>query len=96
MKALLLVFAPPIEGVVMKALAEAGASHYTKFPYLLGEGGHSEPHLDTHVWPGSNVGLLVVADDATKDKVLASVRAIKQEYEREGIKAFVIPLEETV
>ena len=96
MKTILLVFAPPIEGIVMEALKKAGAAHYTKFPYLLGEGGHSEPHLDSHVWPGSNIGLLVVTDDVTKDKVIASVREIKKEYEKEGIKAFVLPLEESV
>ena len=96
MKAVLLVFAPPIEAVVMEALKASGATHYTKFPYLLGEGGHSEPHLDTHVWPGTNEGILVVCDEVTKDKVLAAAREIKKEYEKDGIKAFVIPVEEIV
>jgi hypothetical protein len=96
MKTILLVFAQPIEGLVMEALKSAGAAHYTKFPYLLGEGGHSEPHLDSHVWPGSNIGLLVVTDDAVKDKIMTAIREIKKEYEKEGIKAFVLPVEEII
>ncbi len=96
MKAVLLIFAPPVEAMVMEALKAAGASHYTKFPYLLGEGGHSEPHLDSHVWPGANEGLLVVCDEAVKNKILAAVKDIKKEYEKEGVKAFVIPVEEII
>ena len=96
MKAIFIICAPAIENTVMEALKACGAEHYTKFPYLLGEGGHSEPHLDSHVWPGSNVGILAVADEKTIAKITKKVKDLKKEYVKEGLKAFVMPVEEEI
>jgi nitrogen regulatory protein PII len=96
MKAVLIICVPALENMVMDLIKKNGADNYTKFPYLLGEGGHSEPHLDTHVWPGSNVGIFVVVDDAKVKKIVAAVKELKKEYFKEGVKAFVLPIEEEI
>jgi nitrogen regulatory protein PII len=96
MKAILVICAPALEGAVMGALARNGGSRYTKLPYLLGEGGHSEPHLDNHVWPGSNMGVLVVAEDDNIKKMVEAIKAIKKEHLKDGVKAFVLPIEEII
>jgi nitrogen regulatory protein PII len=96
MKAILIICAPALENTVMDSLKKCGAKNYTKFPYLLGEGGHSEPHLDSHVWPGSNVGILVVTDEKILKKITEFIKGLKKKYLKEGVKAFVLPVEEEI
>jgi nitrogen regulatory protein PII len=96
MKAILIICTPALEGTIMDSLKKSGASNYTKLPYLLGEGGHSEPHLDNHVWPGANVGILVVTDEDKIKKISAEVKQIKADHIKEGVKAFVLPVEEII
>lgn len=96
MKGVFIIFAPAIEENVFSALKRSGVKKYTKFPYLQGVGGSSEPHLDTQVWPGSNSALFVVVDEKIKDNLMSEIRALKKEYAEEGIKAFVTPLEEEI
>ena len=69
MKGVLIIFAPAIEQHVFVAIEKVGAKKYTKFPYLQGIGGHSEPHLDSQVWPGSNIALFIVCDEKVKDRI---------------------------
>ncbi|MFA5103763.1 MAG: PG0541 family transporter-associated protein [Candidatus Margulisiibacteriota bacterium] len=96
MKGVLIIYAPAIEENVFGAIKRSGVKKYSKFPYLQGVGGSSEPHLDTQVWPGSNSALFIVTDVQTKDKLMGEVRALKREYAEEGIKAFVWDVEEEV
>ena len=96
MKGLFILYAPALENEVMDILQRTGASHYTKFSSLHGVGGHSDPHLDTSVWPGTNTGLLVVTDDATKDKLVKEMKTLKTEYLKEGVKVFVLPVEDVI
>lgn len=96
MKSIFIVFSPAIEDQVMCQVEGAGVTKYTKFPYLHGVGGHSEPHLDSQVWPGGNMGLFIVTDEKTKDKIMLEVIKLKKEYAEEGIKAFVQNVEEAI
>ncbi|MCX5751079.1 MAG: hypothetical protein NT099_05380 [Candidatus Saganbacteria bacterium] len=96
MKGILILYAPALEEQVMAAMKRVGAKQYTKLPALHGVGGHSEPHLDTQVWPGTNTGIMVVTDESTKDKLLKEMKALKTEYIKEGVKVFVLPVEEEI
>jgi len=96
MKAIYIVYAPPIDCQVMAALKRSGVVKYSKYPMLHGVGGHSEPHLDTQIWPGTNMALFVVTDEKTKTQLLAEVAAIKKENLQEGVKAFVWDIQEEV
>jgi hypothetical protein len=80
----------------MTVLKNAGVTHYTKFPYLHGEGGHSEPHLDTQIWPGSNTALLISTEEPTIKKIVSELKELKEKNLKEGLKAFVLPLEEVL
>lgn len=96
MKAVFIICVTALENFVMDSLKNAGAKNYTKFPYLLGEGGHSEPHLDTHVWPGTNIGILAILDDEKARRLSLSLRELKKSYLKEGVKAFILPVEEEI
>ena len=95
-KAILIIYAPAIECEVQGAMDKNNIPHFTKLPYLHGVGGHSEPHLDSQVWPGSNMGMFII-DEAPKIKsLLEDVKRIKMEFLEDGIKAFVVPVEEII
>lgn len=81
---------------IEECLEKCGVQSYTKFPLIHGVGRHSGPHMGTHIWPGVNALLMIACSEETKDRLLAGVRALREAFEKEGIKAFVMPVEEVV
>ncbi len=96
MKAIMVIYAQPLENEIMDSFKNLGIKQFTKFPYLLGQGGHSEPHLDTQTWPGANSGLLVLADEAKVSIIMKAMKEIKSKNIEEGLRAFIMPLEESI
>ena len=93
-KALWVIFNPALEEKVMAALTSAGMVKYTFFPYLHGVGKNSGPHLDTHIWPGSNMALFIAGEDTLLNALVETLRPIKQANLQEGLKIFMLPVEE--
>jgi len=89
MKAVLIVHNAAIESDVNEALESVGISCYTKFTNTLGKGELSEPHLNTDIWPGINVGSFVVTDPARAKGIMSKVRQMREKFGSEGIKAFM-------
>jgi nitrogen regulatory protein PII len=98
MKMIFIVYNAAVAEEVMEALGEIGVENYTKWDRVLGKGAFSGSHFDSDVWPGVNNMLAVAVEDGTGDKILVKLRELKgKEYLRkEGIRAFVLPLEEMV
>jgi len=96
MKLIFLVYNVVIESKVMEELEKAKVKVYTKLPSIHGAGTHSAPHLDTHVWPEMNHGLFIAVEEEKKDEVLDRMKELKSIYKKEGLKIFVLPLEEVV
>ena len=94
MKMILISYNVAIDEEVMEALKEVGISGYTKLPKVLGDGKTSGPRLDSHIWPGANSLLSLAVEDDKKDQILAQIMKLRQKLGKEGIKAFVLPLEE--
>jgi hypothetical protein len=94
MKLVFLVYNAAIDEDVMEALEGLGIEEYTKWPRLTGKGKSSGPHLDSATWPGLNSALLIATDDDKALSLLKEVRSLKEKLTREGIKAFLLPLEE--
>ena len=89
---ILVVFNSSIEEEVMEGLHAAGLSSYTRVPCVQGVGGHSEPRLDSHVWPGTNTMLLICVGMEAKERLLGAIRELKERHSEEGIKAIVLPV----
>lgn len=98
MKMVFIVYNAAIEEEMMEALQEIGVENYTKWDRVLGKGKTSGTHLDTDVWPGVNSMLAIAVEDEKKDKIMARVRELKakESLRKEGIVAFVLPLEEMI
>ncbi|MFB0526318.1 MAG: PG0541 family transporter-associated protein [bacterium] len=96
MKLIFLVYNVVIESKIMEELEKAKVKAYTKIPSIHGAGTHSAPHLDTHVWPEVNHGLFIAVEEEKKDEVLNRMKELKSIYKKEGLKMFVLPLEEAI
>jgi len=94
MKAVFIVHNMAIDDEVTAALSELGAESYTKFRKILGKGNASGPHLDTPIWPEANNGMLVITDSDKASEIMQKIREMRQEYAKEGLKAFVWPVED--
>jgi len=96
MKLIFLIYNAVIENKVKDALEKAKVRTYTKLPSIHGVGTHSVPHLDSNVWPGVNNGLFIAVEDERKDEILKRMKELKSIYENEGLKVFVLPLEDVL
>ena len=94
MKLVLIAYNEAVDEEVMELLDETGAQGYTKWTQVLGKGRTSGPHLLSHVWPKGNNALFVVLADDVAAKLLAAARKLRQAVGREGIKAFVLNVED--
>jgi hypothetical protein len=89
MKAILIVHNAAIDEEVNETLKSGGIDYYTKFTNVLGKGELSEPHLNIDVWPGVNSGTFVVTEQAKAQKLMETVRKMREKLGPEGIKAFM-------
>ncbi len=96
MKALMLIYNAAIESMVKECMRECNLKSFTKFPRIQGAGKSAGPRLDTHVWPGINNGLFIVTEDENIPEMLEKVKRLKKEHPRDGVKAYVLPVEESV
>lgn len=96
MKALYIIYNAAIESRITACMEDCSLNSYTKFPAIHGAGSSAGPRLNTHVWPGVNNALLVIAEDDRIPEMLDKIRDLKDKYSREGVKAFVFPVEEVV
>ena len=88
----LLIYRSSLETEIMEDLEELKITHYTKWTEVKGVGAHSEPHLDSHIWPGTNNVIAVMSDPKTEERIYTIVRKVKEHAPLEGIKAFTLPL----
>lgn len=94
MRLVLITYNAAIDEETMQVLENCGLKYYTKWQRVLGKGEASEPHLGTNVWPGENNVLAVVCEDDKVKKLLSCVKELRTRLAKEGIKAFVLPVEE--
>ncbi|MCK4649075.1 transcriptional regulator [bacterium] len=96
MKMIFIVYNAAIKEEVMESLKAIGVENYTKWDRVLGKGPISGPHFDSDIWPGVNSMLAIAVEDEKKDKIMAKVRELKlkESIAKQGIRAFVLPLEE--
>lgn len=94
MKLVLIAYNEAIDQEVQGVLSELGLEGFTKWTKVYGKGRSSGPHLGTHVWPKVNNVLAVVTENEKAESLLAAIRDLRARLSNEGIKAFVLNVEE--
>ncbi len=94
MKLVLIAYNEALDEEVGELLDENAVEGFTKWTKAYGKGRSSGPHLGTHVWPKANNVLAVVTDDETAGKLLDGVRQLRTRLAKEGVKAFLLNVED--
>lgn len=93
-KMVMITYNEAMDDEVMEILQAAAVKGYTKTAGAYGMGQASGTHRGDDIWPGLNNILYVVCDDAQVKQLLSEIKKLRTQYPREGIKAFVLPVEE--
>ena len=96
MKMVMIVHYAPITEEVMEALERLGVKTYTRIPQVQGVGGSSNPRFDSHIWPGFNNIIFTVVEDKKAKELVEAIRGLKDRFREEGIKAFILSIEDMV
>jgi nitrogen regulatory protein PII len=70
---------------------------YTQWTEIKGRGSvKGETHDGTHTWPELNNVHLTIIEDNKVDELLEKLRALNNEVEEQGLRAFVWNIEKTI
>ncbi|MCX5668538.1 MAG: hypothetical protein NTX89_00225 [Candidatus Omnitrophica bacterium] len=94
MKIIMLVYNEALDNEVMEILESCLMKNYTKITGVFGCGTSSGTHLGTDIWPGLNNILYVACEEVVGKKIIVLVKQLRKSLGAEGIKAFLLPLEE--
>jgi len=94
LKMAMIAYNEAIDAEVMEVLGNCGLENYTKIMGVFGKGIISGTHLGNDIWPGRNNILYVVCDENCIRQMLFCVKELRKKLGQEGIKAFVLPVEE--
>jgi len=96
MKLAIIIYGSPIDPDVTEAIEAIGLNSYTKLPEVLGRGQKSGPHLNTHVWPGTNSLMIVSLTDEHVPGLVEALKPLKERFSHEGLKLYLLPAEEAL
>jgi hypothetical protein len=95
LKMTMIVYNEAVDDEVMEVLGKCTSlQNFTKVTGVFGKGEVSGTHMGTDVWPGRNNILYVACEDKEARQILSCVRELRKTLGREGVKAFILPLEE--
>jgi len=94
MKMIMISYNEAIDVEVAEALEKCNLKNYTKVAGTYGKGKTSGTHLGSDIWPGRNNILYVACRDEDVKPLIASIKDLRKALGREGIKAFVLPVED--
>jgi len=93
-KMVMITYNEAIDNEVMEVLANCGLENYTKVIGTFGRGSASGTHLGNDVWPGRNNILYIACEEKEAQEIISSIKKLRKTLGKEGIKAFILPVEE--
>ena len=93
-KMVMLSYNEALDVDVMEILEQCTVGNYTKIKGTFGKGTTSGTHLGTLVWPGRNNILYVTCEEKEAKELIFGIRELRKRLGKEGVKAFVLPVEE--
>lgn len=96
MKMLQIICDSGFEDYLLENFEKKGIKHFTKIEKALGKGSSSEPHMDTHIWPGFHVIYFVAIEDEKYDELKNTLLEVKEKLKGKGFKVFVYDIFEEI
>jgi len=95
MKMVMISYNEAIDAEIMDVLEHCAMKNYTKVMGVFGKGETSGTHMGDDIWPGRNNILYIACEENDAKQILTCVKELRKKLGAEGVKAFVMPLEET-
>jgi len=96
MKMLMIIYNEALDNEVMEILDRLDISGYTKIPKVFGKGNKSGIHLGTDIWPGLNNIIYAACQEEKAKEIFLELKELRSQLAHEGVKAFIMPLEESL
>lgn len=97
MKAVFISFDQAHYERIIDILDRLNCRGFTAWPQVTGRGSRDgEPHYGSHAWPSLAQAIMTMVDDSRVDALLARLRALDDERPRLGLRAFVLPVEQSI
>ncbi len=93
-KMVMISYNEAIDADVMEVLQHCALNNYTKINGVFGKGKASGTHLGDDIWPGRNNILYVACDEKESKKLISCIKELRKTLGKEGIKAFILPIED--
>jgi len=93
-KMVMVIYNEALDDEVMEVLTKCASKNYTKIPGVFGQGASSGTHLGNDIWPGRNNILYIVCAEEKAKIALSYIRELRKRLGKEGVKAFLLPVEE--
>lgn len=94
MKMVMIVYNEALDQEIMDMLKDCRIVSYSKIVGTFGCGKTSGSHLGTDIWPGLNNILYVACENQEAQAVISQVKGLRKTLGHEGVKVFVLPIEE--
>lgn len=94
LKMVMISYNEAVDLEIMEALSSCGLKNYSKVMGVFGRGESSGAHLGNDIWPGRNNMVYVSCPDEAAGKLMKAIRDLRQKIGSEGVKAFLLPVEE--
>ena len=94
MKMVMIAYNEAIDAEVTEVLTNCGLKNYTKLTGVFGSGAASGIHEGNDIWPGRNNLLYIVCEERPAQQMLICVEKLRKKLGKEGIKAFILPVED--
>jgi hypothetical protein len=90
----MIVYNEVMDEEIMEMLGRCDVKNYTKIVGAFGKGASSGTHMGDDVWPGKNNILHVACAREEAGKILSMVGVLRDRLGKEGVKAFLMPVED--
>jgi len=97
MKAIFIAYNQAYNQEIVQLLSSLGQKGYTVWTEVGGCGSVSgEPHLGSHAWPTQNHAILTAVEDTLASGIMAALRKTDAANQALGLRAYVLPVEESL
>lgn len=97
MKAIFIAFNQASYEMIVSLMERNNIQGYTYWESVAGKGSRTgEPHLGTHAWPTMNSAILTMVEDEKVDRFLKLLHKLDTQSEEQGLRAFVLNVEQNI
>lgn len=97
MKAVIITFDQAHYHNILVILDKLSCRGFSYWPEVQGRGSKSgEPHYGSHAWPSMNSAIMTVVSDEKVKPLMAELRQLDSDRPMLGLRAFALPVEESM